>query len=163
MSLDPQEMRAIFDNTVVVRRPRYGIVKGYHELPYVCLGESYESGYASTRVRGKVLVSPQFIVRPSMYGPKYEEIFGPEHVDSDLTGRLFGFMGFRDRPVECKSEYLEVDHRNCSIDHLLSETLDELKRHEDITSGVVVCPNAQYYPVSIERFISEILDDEFSL
>ncbi len=155
-------MQMIFDDTVVVRRPRYGIIKGYHELPYVCLGESFESGYATTRVRGKVLVSPQFVVRPPQYGPKYEDIFGSEFVDSDLTGRMFGFMGFRDRPIECKSEHLEVDHVYDTVDEMLSKTLDELERHEDITSGVMICPNAQYYPVSIEKFISEILDDEFS-
>lgn len=161
MSLDAHEMRAIFDNTVVVRRPRYGIVKGYHELPYVCLGEAIVSGYTTTKVRGKVMVSPQFVIRPQHYGPSYEEIFGEEYVDMDLTGRMFGFMGFRDKPVECKSEFLEVEHVTQSIDNALSETLDELERHEDITTGVMICPNAQYYPVSIERFITCILDDEF--
>ena len=163
MSLDAHEMRAIFDNTVVVRRPRYGIVRGYHELPYVCLGESIESGYTTTKVRGKVIVSPQFVIRPQHYGPSYGDIFGNEHVDVGLTGRLFGFMGFRGKPVECKSEYLQVEHAHQSIDSALSQTLDELERHEDITTGVLICPNAQYYPVSIERFISSILDDEFSM
>ena len=43
----------------------------------------------------------------------------------------------------------------------ISETLDELERQEDITTGVLISPNAQYYPVSIEKFISTILDDEF--
>ena len=163
MSLDGIEMRAIFDNTVIVRGPRYGIIKGYHELPYVCLSEAIEPGYKTTRVMGKVMVSPQFVITPQSYGPSYEEIFGSEHVDKELVGRMFGFMGFRDKPVECKSEYMNVEHTDRTIDQMLSETLDDLERREDITSGVLICPNAQYYPISVEKFISSILDDEFNL
>ena len=161
MSLDPREMQAIFDQTVLVRKPTYGIVKGYHELPYVCIGEAIESGYRTTQVKGKVMVSPQFVITPDHFGPSYEDIFGDEHVDQELTGRIFGFMGFRDKPVQCKSDYMHVEHLNASIDAVLSDTLEELERREDITAGVMICPNAQYYPISIEKFISTILDDEF--
>ena len=161
MSLSGQEMRAIYDQTVVVRRPRYGIVTGYHELPYVCIGESFETGFNTTRVKGKVQVSPRFVLRPPQYGPSYEEIFGEENIDNALMGRIFGFMGFQDRPVEFTSEYLDVKHVDANVDRVLNETLDELERHEDITTGVLISPNAQYYPVSIEKFISTILDDEF--
>ena len=161
MRLSGQEMRAIYDQTVVVRQPRYGIVKGYHELPYVCIGESFESGYNTTRVKGTIQVSPRFVIRPEQYGPSYEDIFGEDNVDNALTGRLFGFMGFHDRPVECTSENLEVKHVDANVDRVLGETLDELERQEDITTGVLISPNAQYYPVSIEKFISTILDDEF--
>lgn len=161
MPLSGNEMRNIFDQTVIVRRPRWGIVSGYHELPYVCLGESFESGSTTTRVKGKVKVSPRFVIRPPQFEPSYDEIFGEDNVDMALVGRVFGFMGFRGKPVECKSEFLEVNHLNVSIDGLLSQTLDELERHEDITTGVIITPNAQYYPVSVERFISSVLDDEF--
>ena len=58
------ELRDIFAQTVVVRKPRYGIVSGYHEIPYVCLGEYWDSGSRTTLVRGKVKVSPQFVIRP---------------------------------------------------------------------------------------------------
>jgi hypothetical protein len=69
MPLDSDEMREIFRRTVVVRKPTYGIVSGYHELPYICLGESIESGYQTTRVMGKIQVSPQFLIRPQHYQP----------------------------------------------------------------------------------------------
>lgn len=161
MSLSADEMREIFQATVIVRKPTHGIVTGYHELPYVCLGESIESGRKTTRVNGRVHVSPRFIIRPPQYEARYEEIFGESNVDSELSGRIFGFMGFRDRPVECQSEHLEVKHIEDSIDHALQATLDELERREDITTGVIITPNARYYPVSIERFISAVLDDEF--
>ena len=162
MSLSAREMRALFDQTVVVRQPRYGIVSGYHELPYVCLGESLESGYLTTRVKGRVQVSPRFLIRPPQYEPSYEDIFGADNVDEALMGRMFGFLGFRGHPVECKSEYLELKHLDASVDRVLNETLDDLERHEDITTGVIISPNTQYYPVSIERFISSVLEDEFS-
>lgn len=163
MSLSADEMRDIFERTVIVRRPTYGIISGYHELPYVCLGASFEKGYETTEVRGKVQVSPRFVIRPSQYAPTYGEVFGEENVDLALTGRLFGFLGFRAKPVECKSEYLQVTHLGVSVDSALSTALDDLNRHEDITTGVIITPNSQYYPVSIERFIASILEDEFDV
>ena len=163
MSLNPYEMRELFDRTVVVRKPRFGIVSGYHELPYVCLGESIESGYTTMRVKGRVQVSPRFVIRPPQFEPSYEEIFGEENVDSALVGRMFGVLGFQGRPVECKSEYLELKHLTSPVERVLNETLDHLERHEDITTGVIIAPDARYYLVSIERFISSVLEDEFQL
>lgn len=155
-------MREIFMRTQVVRRPTYGIISGYHELPYVCIGESCEQGYATTKVRGKVQVSPQFVIRPQQYGDTYANVFGEDNVDVALAGRVFGFMGFRSRPVECKSEHLEVQHLSASVDSALSTVLDELERHEDISTGVIVTPDSRYYLISIERFITTVLDDEFN-
>lgn len=154
-------IRDIYEQTVLVRHPRYGIVSGYHEIPYVCIGESWEPGRTTAVVRGKVQVSPQFVIRPSQYNPSYDEIFGEEHTDVALVGRIFGFMGFRERPVECKSEYLELRHVDASINRVLSETQDELERREDITTGVLITPDTHYFPVSIERLISSVLEDEF--
>jgi hypothetical protein len=163
MSLGSDEMREIYRRTVIVRKPTYGIVSGYHELPYVCLGSGLDTDRQTTRVRGKVHVSPRFLIRPQHLEPSYSEIFGEENVDHALAGRLFGFMGFRSKPVECKSESLELQHLDASVDRVLSETLDELERREDITTGVFVTPDARYFPVSIERFISSIIDEEFSM
>lgn len=162
MSLNPEEMRRIFRGTVVVRKPTYGIVRGSHELPYVCLGPSFADGFETTTVRGKVQVSPQFVIRPSHYAPSYEDIFGSENVNLEISGRIFGFMGFPKRPVECKSEYLEFEHGNESVDDLLSRCLDDLERREDITTGVLISPDNRYFPIAVERFITSVLDDEFS-
>jgi hypothetical protein len=161
MPLGGDEMHDIFERTVIVRRPTYGIVKGYHKLPYVCLGESIGEGGRTTRVKGKISVSPRFLIRPQHLEPSYEEIFGEGNVDLELSGRMFGFLGFRGRPVECKSEDLELKHLDTSIDEALSQTMSELERMEDITTGVLITPDARYYPVSLERFISSVLDDEF--
>ncbi|MBN2310034.1 MAG: hypothetical protein JXR94_13760 [Candidatus Hydrogenedentes bacterium] len=157
------EMREIFQRTRIIRKPTYGIVSGYHELPYVCLGASFEAGHETTEVRGKVHVSPRFVIRPPHAEPSYEEIFGEDNVDAALAGRVFGFLGFRGRPVECKSEHIEVQHLDVSLDRVLSRTLDDLERKEDITTGVIITPSSQYYPVSVERFIASIVEDEFSV
>lgn len=156
-------MREIFENTRIVRRPTYGIVTGYHELPYVCLGESHEPDRATTRIRGRVQVSPRFIIRPSHYEPSYGEVFGEDNVDGALMGRVFGFLGFRGRPFECKSEHLEVQHLDRSVDHVLEGTLDDMERHEDITTGIILTPNSQYFPVSLECFVASVIEDEFSV
>lgn len=162
MTLSREEMYRIFVETAVVRRPRYGIVKGYHELPYICIGNPIESQYRSLCVRGKIHVSPQLIIKPSYYKAKYSDIFGEKNVDVALSARIFGFIGFPDKPVECKSEFIEVTHSELNIDEALSQSLDELERKEDITTGVIITPESRYYPISIERFIAEILDDEFA-
>ena len=81
MPLNNDEMLDIFRQTVVVRRPRYGIVTGYHELPYICIGSSIEPGSVTTQVKGKVRVSPRFVIRPSYYESSYEDIFGEENID----------------------------------------------------------------------------------
>jgi len=163
MSLDAHEMRQIFRGTVVVRKPTYGIVRGYHELPYICLGPALDSDHATSKVVGKVQVSPQFVIRPQHLSPSYEEIFGSENVDKEISGRMFGFMGFPNKPLECKSEYLEIHPCEDAVDAVLSACLDELERREDITTGVIVSPNNQYFPIAVERFIHEVLDDEFSV
>lgn len=162
MGLSSEEMRDIFRRTHIVRRPTYGIIKGYHELPYVCLGAACEQGYQTTEVRGKVHVSPQFVIRPQHYAPTYEEVFGEENVDVALSGRIFGVLGFKSRPIECKSDHLAVRHLESGVDSALSATLDELERREDITTGVIITPDSRYYLISVERFISTILEDEFN-
>ncbi len=161
MGLSAYEMHEIFEQTVIIRKPTYGIVSGYHELPYICLGQSLEESSKTTIVRGRVHVSPRFVLRPQHLEPDYAEIFGDDNVDREIAGRMFGYFGFRGKPVECKSEKLELSHEQASVDRLLSDELDELDRREDITTGVMITPNPRYFPVSIERFIASVLEDEF--
>jgi hypothetical protein len=39
--------------------------------------------------------------------------------------------------------------------------MDELAMREIINTGVIMAPNVRFYPVSLDRFITEILDQEF--
>lgn len=160
--LSNDEMREVYRRTRIIRKPTYGIVSGYHELPYVCLGHDHEHATVTMKVRGKVHVSPRFVIRPSHLEPSYEEIFGQENVDLALVGRVFGFLGFRGRPVECRSEHIEVSRESADIERVMSGVLDDMERREDITTGVFITPDSRYYPISVERFIASILEDEFS-
>ncbi len=157
------DMREIFEATVVVRKPTYGIVSGYHELPYICVGNSEETASKTTRVRGRIQVSPRFVLRPSHFEPSYGEIFGEENVDAEVAGRVFGFLGFQGRPVECSSDHIEVQEVPETVDQVVAESMDQLERMEDITTGVIITPDSRYYPVSIERFIASVLEDEFKV
>jgi len=143
MSLNQSEIQALYQGPVIIRGPRFGIASGYHELPYICLGESIAPGCGTTRVKGRVQVSPRFVVRPQHFEPSYDEIFGEEHTDAGLVGRLFGYLGFRGHPVECSSEQLEVKHLEAGVERVLNETLDEMERMEDITTGVFIAPDAR--------------------
>ena len=161
MSLDKNAMRDIYNRTVILRAPTYGIIKGYHELPYICLGEALESSSGSMRVHGRIHVSPQFIIKPKQYSASYSDMFGEDDVDVEIAGRMFGFLGFPNRPVECSSEHLELSHEASTVDEMISKCLDDLERMEDITTGLILVPESKYYQISLERFIAEIIEDEF--
>ena len=88
MSLSADEMKRLFRRTVVVQKPTYGIISGYHELPYVCLGPNYDTATGTLRIKGKIQVSPRFVIRPEHLMPSYSEIFGEENVDMEIAGRV---------------------------------------------------------------------------
>ncbi len=162
MSLSPREMKEIYRRTVVIKRPTYGIVPGYHELPYICVGVSHDTADMSLCIEGKIHVSPRFIITPSHYLPKYEDVFGSENVDEALQGRIFGFLAFKDKPMQCSSEYLRVTSVAKSVDDLVASIQDDLARKEDIRTALIYTPDTRYYPISLERFIASVLEDEFS-
>lgn len=162
MPLSPKEMHDIFERTIILRSPTYGIVKGYHELPYICVGDAMKGGSGAMSVRGRIHVSPQFLIKPKHYQSSYGDIFGDDEVDMAIAGRVFGFLGFPNRPIECSSEHLELAHVPDTLDELINKVLDELERMEDITTGVIVTPESRYYQISVERFITSIVEDEFA-
>ena len=43
----------------------------------------------------------------------------------------------------------------------IERALDELAQREVINTGLILAPNVRFYPVSLDRFITEILDQEF--
>ena len=43
----------------------------------------------------------------------------------------------------------------------VERVLEELARREVIDTAVIASPDARFYPVSLDRFIREILDREF--
>lgn len=161
MDRDPQFLKWLYDETRIVRRPTFGIHSGYHDLPYILVGDSPRPGYRTTEIRGKILVSPKVIVTPGDDGPSYSDVFDPATMDATIVGRLFAFK-FQRKPVEIQQEDFQRRELEYSVADALNRIADELERREVINTGVIQTPRVDFYPVALDRFITSILDQEFS-
>src|SRR5262245_52511051 len=157
---DPEWLRHVFEETRVVRRPVTGIITGYHTLPYILVGTEREQPGRAVEVRGRIRVSPRMVITPNRDGPTYGELFGErELMHHTLVARVFSFR-YAPR-LMLESEDLQIRrHTRAAEDHL-QRVLEELGQREIINTGVIISPDAHFYPVSIDRFIREILDQEF--
>lgn len=159
---DPELLKSIFDQTRVLRKPISGIIAGYHTLPYVLVGPQEERSQRSVEIRGKIRVSPRLILSPSHRGQTYGELFDdPEVMDRALVARIFSFLYASRHHVQLESEELRIVKHERDPRTQLNLALDDLMRREIINTGIIFCPRVRFYPVSIERFLHEILDDEF--
>lgn len=157
---DPERLRHIFEQTRVVRRPLVGIITGYHVLPYILVGGEEDHPGKSVEVRGRIKVSPRLVIAPGRDGPTYGELFGErELMHHALIARVFSFR-YAPR-VSLESEELRIRRQDRDPEGHLERVLEELTQREVINTGVIVSPDARFYPVSLDRFIREILDDEF--
>ena len=153
-------LRHVFDETRVVRRPMTGIITGYHVLPYILVGSEHEQPGHSVEVRGRIKVSPRLVIAPGRDGPTYGELFGDRDLmHQTLIARVFSFQ-YASR-VQLESEDLNIRRQDRDPERHLERVLDELAQREIINTGVIVSPDARFYPVSLDRFIREILDQEF--
>ena len=157
---DAERLRHVFDETRVIRRPLSGIITGYHVLPYILVGPEHEQPSRSVEVRGRIKVSPRLVIGAGNAGPTYGEIFHEsELMDRRLVARVFSF---RYAPkVALESEELKIRRHDRDSHGQLERVLEELTQREVINTGVIVSPDVRFYPVSVDRFIREILDAEF--
>jgi len=156
---DPEFLRHVFDETRIVRKPLTGIITGYHILPYILVGPEDEHPSRSVEVRGRIKVSPRLVIGPGE-GPTYGELFGErELMDRRIVARVFSFR-YASR-VALESEDLKISRQEREADSHLERVLEELAQREIINTGVIVSPDVRFYPVSLDRFIREILDQEF--
>jgi hypothetical protein len=80
-------------------------------------------------------------------------------MDRRLVARVFSF---RYAPkVALESEELRIRRRDRDAHGQLERVLKEMAQREVINTGVIVSPDVRFYPVSVDRFIREILDAEF--
>ena len=159
---ESDHLRRIFEDTQVLRKPVTGIVTGYHVLPYVLVAPDEEQGQRSVEIRGKIRVSPRMILTPRHLGQTYEQLFDdPQLMDRTLFGRVFSFLYAGRQNVQLESEDLRITRVDRDPRAQIERALDDLMRGEILDTGVILGPNVKFYPVSIERFISEILDREF--
>ena len=157
---DEEFLRHVFDETRVVRKPLTGIIAGYHVLPYILVGPEHDHPHRSVEVRGRIRVSPRLIVAPGRDGPTYGELFGDrELMDHRLVARMFSFR-YASR-VSLESEELKIRRQERDAHGHIERVLEELSQREVINTGVIATPDVRFYPVSIDRFIREILDQEF--
>lgn len=157
---DPEFLRAVFSETEIVRKPMTGIISGYHVLPYILVAPEHDRPAQSVEVRGRIKVSPRMVITAGGEGPTYGELFAErELMDQRLVARVFSFR-YAPR-VLLESEDLAIRRHEHDPRRHLDRVLDELARREVIDTGVIVSPDARFYPVSLDRFIREILDQEF--
>jgi hypothetical protein len=157
---DQEFLRHVFDETRVVRKPLTGIIKGYHVLPYILVGPEREHPSRSVEVRGRIRVSPRLVIAAGGDGPTYGDVFGEaDLMDRRLVARVFSFR-YASR-VSLESEELRIRRQERDAPGQLERILEELTQREIIDTGVIVTPDVRFYPVSLDRFIREILDEEF--
>ena len=160
---DPIFLKGIFEQTRILRRPISGIVSGYHVLPYILVGPDTETECRAVEVRGKIRVSPRLVIRPGEEGQTYGEVFGESEImDRVLVGRLFAFRYATRRHALVESEDLTVRPAEGDPEARIERILEELARGEILDTGLILSPDVKFYPVSIDRFLHEILDREFS-
>lgn len=160
---DPMFLRGIFERTRVLRRPITGIVVGYHVLPYILVGPDVEMERGAVEVRGKIRVSPRLVIRPGGEGQTYGEVFGDsELMDRTLVGRVFAFRYAARRHAVIENEELTIRPAEGDPEARIEQILDELARREIWDTGLILSPDIKFYPVSIDRFLHEILDRELS-
>src|SRR5262245_23663907 len=161
---DPEFLKHLFATTEIVRKPLTGIISGYHVLPYILVGPQEDRPTHSVEVRGKIKVSPRLVLTPGRLGQTYGELFQErELMDQNLVARVFSFVYSARHQVTLESEDLKIQRWDRDPQAQIERALDELSQREVINTGVILSPNVRFYPVSLDRFITEILDQEFRL
>jgi len=159
---DPEFLKHVFDTTQVLRKPIAGIIAGYHVLPYILVGPQEDQPAHSVEIRGKIKVSPRLVLAPGRAGQTYGDLFrDTELMDQTLVARVFSFLYSSRHQVTLESEDLRIQRLDRHPQSQVERALDELAQREVINTGVILSPNVRFYPVSLDRFITEILDQEF--
>lgn len=153
--------RAVFDRTDIRRKPLCGIVSGYHDLPYIMVAPAREEGFRTTEVTGRICVSPKFIISADALAETFGDVFDPGTFEQDIEGRLFSFANGMNRNMRVESKYFNLQHFDEPPREYLERMEDTLMSREDTRTGLIFSPDLRYYPISIDKFISEIVDREF--
>lgn len=158
---DSHLFREIFEETEILKKPTTGFLEGYHNLPYILLGREQEKERGVVEIRGRISVSPKFVVSPEYLGPTYGEMFETDWLDEKIIGRVFAFPYLKKKQVNFDSEEFSITSLEKDMESVVASVFDELERKEIINTGVIVTPNIHFYPISIEKLILKILDREF--
>jgi hypothetical protein len=155
--------KEIFHKTMILRKPITGIVSGYHQLSYILIAPDEENNAHAVEINGKINVSPKFIISPAMLQETFGDVFDPDTFDKDLQGRFFSFAFGNKKNFKVENEYFQVKNVEETSEDYSKKVLDRLLMQENISTGLIVGPRFKYYPVSIDRFINEIIEREFNV
>jgi hypothetical protein len=156
-----ETVREVYYKTEILRKPISGIVSGYHELPYILITPRDENPALTIEVNGKINVSPKFVISPHALQATFGEIFDPETFNQDLQGRVFSFAYADNRQLSIENEYFRMEIFEERPEEHLDRVNDMLMSEENTRTGLIFGPRFRYYPVSIDRYISEIIEREF--
>ncbi len=159
---DLSYLKRVFDATEIIRKPVHRIISGYHQLPYIMIGRSLSNGSKTMKIDGNIHVSPRMIFRPGNEGQTYGDVFGGESIEPAIVARLFGFLYLREQTTAFASKDLSIEEVSSSVPEVTERVVDELARKECLDTGVIQSPDIGIYPVSIDRYIREMLDRELS-
>jgi len=159
---DLQYLKKVFHETEILRKPVHRIISGYHQLPYILLGHSTDSLAKTVQIRGVIHVSPRMILRPGEMGQTYGEVFGENDIEEAIVARVFGFFYLKERATHFSSEDLTVVELNIPFPEATERIIDELDRKECLDTGIIRTPDIGMYPVSVDRYIKEMLNKELS-
>ena len=156
-----ETLKEVYYKTEILRKPISGIVSGYHELPYILITPRDENPALTIEVNGKINVSPKFVISPHALQATFGEIFDPETFNQDLQGRVFSFAYAGNRQLSIENEYFRMEIFEERPEEHLYRVNDTLMSEENTRTGLIFGPRFRYYPVSIDRYISEIIEREF--
>jgi hypothetical protein len=156
-------LRETYFKTNILRKPISGILSGYHELPYILVAPNDENPAHTVEIKGKINVSPKFIITAQSLQETFGEVFDPSTFDQELQGRLFSFAYSGNKKLKVESEYFKLHNFEEKPEEHLNRVNDQLMMQENTRTGLIFSPKFQYYPVSMDRFISEIVDREFKI
>ncbi|MGA2507704.1 MAG: hypothetical protein ABSF80_09535 [Chitinispirillaceae bacterium] len=158
-----ETLREVYLKTDILRKPISGIISGYHELSYILIAPNDENPSHSIEINGKINVSPKFILSPQALHETFGEVFDPETFDKEIQGRIFSFAYAGNRQIKIESDYFKLQKYEEKPEDHLSRINDSLMAQENTRTGLIFGPKFKYYPVSVDRFISEIIEREFGI
>jgi hypothetical protein len=156
-------LREVFFKTDILRKPISGIVSGYHEINYILVAPNDENPSHTIEINGKINVSPKFIITQQALLESFGDVFDPETFDKNITGRLFSFAYSGKKRLKVESEHFKLQNYEVRPEEHLNRVNDTLMQQENTRTGLIFSPKFQYYPVSVDKFISEIVDREFRI
>ncbi|MFH0919679.1 MAG: hypothetical protein V1913_04905, partial [Fibrobacterota bacterium] len=101
------------------------------------------------------------IFTPNPDHPTFREMFENQVMNDQIAGRVFSFLYTqRYSNLKIQHEDLKVHKSEDAPEQREHHVMDEMLREEIVDTAVIGCPNVEFYPISLERFIMEIIDRE---